>query len=138
MTRLPAILAMILLLPAACAATDNTSKPSSDAASQPIVNDGRVTLGLGQSTQLSDGSRLSYTSLINDSRCAPDVQCIWAGDAEIDLRWKPARSSAQDIRLHTNRQGGPTSALIGARTLTLVSLERGIGPNATLSISATP
>ncbi|MDI1253841.1 hypothetical protein [Thermomonas sp.] len=138
MTRLPAILAMILLLPAACAATDNTFKPSADAASQPTVDDSRVTLGLGQSTQLSDGSQLSYTSLVNDSRCAPDVQCVWAGDAEIALRWKPAKGSARNLRLHTNRQGGPTSARIGARTLTLVSLERGIGPNATLSITATP
>ena len=138
MNRLPALLAMILLLPVACAATDNTTKPADGDAGQPTVDDSHVTLGLGQSTQLSDGSRLSYTSLINDSRCAPDVQCVWAGDAEIALRWKPARGSAQDLRLHTNRQGGATSARIGERTLALLSLERGIGPEATLSITAAP
>lgn len=138
MNRLPALLAMILLLAVACAATDNTTKPGNGDASQPTEDDSHVTLGLGQSTQLSDGSRLSYTSLVNDSRCAPDVQCIWAGDAEIALRWSPARGSTQDLRLHTNSQGGPTSTHIGERTLTLVSLERGIGPKATLSISAMP
>ncbi len=88
--------------------------------------------------QLRDGSMLSYTSLINDSRCAPNVQCVWAGDAEIAVRWKPARGNAQDMRLHTNPQGGSTNARIGDRTLTLVSLERGIGPKATLSIDAAP
>ena len=137
--RLPAVLAMILLLPVACASTNNTSESSTNGANQASVDDSRVTLSLGQSVQLSDGSRLSYTSLIDDSRCAPNVQCVWAGDAEIAMRWKPARGSAQDMRLHTSTQGGSTSALIGNRTLTLVSLERGIGPKANLSIDdATP
>ncbi|MGV8922675.1 MAG: hypothetical protein ACOH1L_04945 [Thermomonas sp.] len=136
--RLPVLLATIMLLPVACASTDNTSESSTDAASQPTIDDSRVTLGLGQSTQLSDGSQLSYTSLINDSRCAPNVQCIWAGDAEIAMRWKPARGNAQNIHLHTSPQGGATSSRIGDCTLTLVSLERGIGPKATLSIDATP
>lgn len=138
MTRLPAILAMLLLLPVACATPDNTTKPTADAESKPTVDDSRVTLNLGQSTQLSDGSELRYTSLINDSRCPVDVQCIWAGDAEIALRWKPTRGSARDLRLHTSPQGGATSARIGERTLTLVSLERGIAPKANLAISDTP
>ncbi len=138
MTRLPAMLAVIVLLPVACAATGNIAKPTPDGSSQPTADDSRIRLGLGDTTQLSDGSRLSYTSLINDSRCAPSVQCIWEGDAEIALRWKPANSSARDLRLHTSSKGGATSARIGGRTLTLVSLERGIGPKATLSIGATP
>ena len=136
MARLPTILAMIILLPTACAATDNTTKRSNESAVEAPLSDSQIRLGLGQSTQLSDGSRLSYTSLINDSRCAPDVQCVWAGDAEIALRWKPAQGSAQDIRLHTSRQGGATSSRIGDLMLTLVALERGIGPKATLSIDA--
>ncbi|MEO6154679.1 MAG: hypothetical protein ABIP16_02985, partial [Thermomonas sp.] len=86
----------------------------------------------------SDGSQLSYTSLVNDSRCPPDVQCIWAGDAEIALLWKPAQGSAQDVRLHTSPPGGVTSARIGERTITLVALERGIAPKATLSLRAMP
>ena len=136
--RLLALFALILLLPVACASTTNTSKPGTGAASQPTIDESRVTLGLGQSVRLSDGSQLSYTSLINDSRCAPNVQCVWAGDAEIAVHWEPARGNAQDICLHTNPQGGATSSRIGDRTLTLVSLERGIGPKASLSIDAIP
>ena len=138
MYRLPAILAMILLLPVGCAATDSTTKPADEAANSAGVDDSAVTLGLGQTTLLSDGSKLSYNSLINDSRCAPDVQCIWAGDAEVAIRWKPAHGHAQDMRLHTSPQGGTTSTRIGERLLTLVSLERGIGPKATLSVTAAP
>lgn len=140
----PALIAMIFLLSAGCATTGNTantgdtSKHTAENADPRTVDDSRVTLGLGQEAQLSDGSRLSYTSLIDDSRCPPDVQCVWAGDAEIELRWKPARGSAQNLRLHTSKQGGATSAKIGGRTLSLVSLERGIAPKATLSIIDAP
>lgn len=135
---MPVLFAMTLLMPVGCASTANTNGSSTDAANQPTIDESRVILNLGQSTRLGDGSQLSYTRLIDDSRCAPNVQCVWAGDAEIALRWKPARGSAQDIRLHTNTQGGATSNAIGERTLTLVALERGIGPKATLSITATP
>lgn len=136
--RLPALLAMTMLLTVACASTADTNESSTDAASQPTVDESRVVLSLGQSTRLSDASQLSYTSLIDDSRCAPNVQCVWAGDAEIAMRWKPARGSAQDIRLHTNVQGGATNARIGGHTLTLESLERGIGPKAILRIDTAP
>lgn len=138
MTRLPTMLAMILLLPAACAVTDNTAKSTADAASPATIDDSRITLGLGQSTALSDGGQLSYTSLVNDSRCPPDVQCIWAGDAEIAMQWAPAHANAQDLRLHTSPRGGPTSTRIGERTLTLVSLERGIEQKASLTVTSTP
>ena len=137
MTRLPLFLAMFLLLPAACATTDNAASPTV-AGSVPTHDDSRFVLGLGQSVALSDGSQLSYTSLINDSRCPQDVQCVWAGDAEIVLRFKPARGTAHDMRLHTSQQGGATRTSIGQRTLTLVGLARGIAPAATLTITATP
>lgn len=138
MTRLPALFALFLLTSTGCVATGPNTPTSTDGSHQSTIDERRFTLGLGQGTALSDASRLSYTSLVNDSRCAPSVQCVWAGDAEIALRWKPASGSAQDLRLHTNAQGGSTSVRIGTRTLTLVSLERGIGPEATMSIEATP
>jgi hypothetical protein len=137
MRRLPAILAMTLLLPAGCAVTTTTTKPADTVAERgTFIDDSRVTIRLGESSTLSDGSQLSYTGLINDSRCAPDVQCIWAGDAEIALRWKPARGNAKDVRLHTNPQAGATSTRLGERRLTLVSLERGVAPKATLTINS--
>ena len=66
------------------------------------------------------------------------MQCVWEGDAEIALRWQPTGGSAQDVRLHTSSKGGPTQARIGARTVSLTALERGIAPKATLRIQRTP
>ena len=71
---------------------------------------------------------------MNDSRCAPDVQCVWEGDAEIALQWRAAGGGSQDLRLHTSAKGGSTSARAGSRTITLVALERGIAPKASLRI----
>lgn len=137
MNHLPTLLAMILLLPTACA-TNGSPTHRAEGADHPATADSNVTLGLGQTSVLNDGSRLSYTSLVNDSRCAPDVQCIWAGDAEIALQWTPAHGSAKALRLHTSPRGGPTSTRIGERILTLVSLERGIRSEASLTITSAP
>ena len=128
MTRIASLLAIGLL--AGCAALPDGASPAPD--------DSQLTLGIGQSSLLVDNSLLSYTRLVNDSRCAPGVQCVWEGDAEIALRWKPTGGSAKDVRLHTSSKGGPTQARIGARTVSLIALERGIAPKATLRIQRTP
>jgi hypothetical protein len=119
-------LACAPFLLAACAALPTGATPAADG--------GTVRLSPGQSTLLADNSLLTYTRLVNDSRCAPDVQCVWEGDAEIALQWRAAAGAAQDLRLHTSAKGGPTSARAGARTVTLVALDRGPVPQATLRI----
>ena len=99
------------------------------------VADGRtVTLAPGQSATLADNSRIDYIKLDGDSRCRPDVQCVWAGDAALAMRWTPASGAAQDFELHTTLQ--PKSFDAGGRTITLQSLERGDAPKATLQIDA--
>ena len=139
MTRLA--LACIPLLLAACASTVPTSTGptgSAPAGASPASDGSTVSLGLGQSALLADNSLLTYTRLVNDSRCAPDVQCVWEGDAEIALRWRPAGGGAQELRLHTSPKTGPTRADLGERSVALVALERGIAPKATLRIERNP
>lgn len=121
-----ALACLPVLLAAGCAALPNGATPAADGST--------VDLGLGQSTLLADNSLLTYTRLVNDSRCAPDVQCVWEGDAEIALQWRPTGGGMQDLRLHTSAKGGATSARAGSRTITLVALERGIAPRASLRI----
>lgn len=125
MTRI-ALACLSLLLASGCAALPNGAAPAADGST--------VSLGIGQSTLLADNSLLTYTRLVNDSRCAPDVQCVWEGDAEIALQWRAAGGGSQDLRLHTSSKGGATSARAGTRTITLVALERGIAPKASLRI----
>lgn len=137
MNRSIATLAFAPLLLAACAMQPTTGQPGGSGSGS-TVDQGQLTLGVGQSANLADGSLLAYTRLVNDSRCAPDVQCVWEGDAEIALRWKPASGAARDINLHTSPKGGSTTASIGQRRVTLVSLERGVAPEATLRIDPNP
>jgi hypothetical protein len=101
-----------------------------------VADGATVQLAPGQSTTLADNSRIDYIKLVNDSRCRPDVQCVWAGDATIAMRWTPASGTAQDFELHTTLD--PKSFDAGTRTVSLQSLERGDAPKATLQVESKP
>ncbi len=97
-----------------------------------------LSLDIGARATLPDGSQLTYVALINDSRCPPDVQCVWAGDAEIELRWDPKNGgSARQFSLHTNplKNKGARAIDLGTFNLRLQALERGIAPKATLDVT---
>src|SRR5690606_40197110 len=86
----------------------------------------------GQSVTLADGSALRYERLVNESRCMPDVQCVWAGDAEVAFTWKPVNGPAEAFSLHTGKE--PRRHAMGERTVILVTLARGAAPEAQLRI----
>lgn len=95
-------------------------------------------LRVGQSLALPDGSTLTYTRLAADSRCRPDVQCIRAGDADIELQWKPAAGNAQVQLLNSdprNLQGAAHSARLGDWQVTLKALDWHEPPVATLTVA---
>lgn len=140
MRPLPLLLPLILL--AGCAAAPAASSHSEVPMSPPTTPPAAarlLVLGVGEAATLQDGSQLRYLRLVNDSRCPPGVQCIWAGDAEIALRWQPVRGQALEATLHTNPmpERGSTDALLGPWHLRLESLERGVAPKATLRIAPT-
>jgi hypothetical protein len=97
------------------------------------IADGKdFTMQPGMHVALADHGELRYLRVLGDSRCQPDVQCIWAGDAEVAFRWTPANGTAQDFTLHTGK--APKERTLGDRRLTLVSLARGAAPSAVLRI----
>lgn len=102
-----------------------------------MISDGQ-TFGLhpGEHVSLADQSTLAYVRLVNDSRCPPGVQCIWAGDAEVAFEWTPAHGAAHAFSLHTGME--PKQQVVGERRLTLVSLERGDAPEAQLRVDRGP
>ena len=61
----------------------------------------RIHAAPGEQAGFSDLGALRYQRLVNDSRCAPDVECIWAGDAEVAFEWVPAHGAKQSFSLHT-------------------------------------
>lgn len=95
------------------------------------------TLRPGNSVAVADAGTLRYDALVNDSRCAPNVQCIWAGDAELAFTWSPRSGAAERFSLHTKPDAG-RHALADRRQVRLVSLERGDAPAATVLIEPTP
>ena len=89
----------------------------------------------GEQVALEHGV-LRYVRLVNDSRCAPDVQCIWAGDAEVAFEWMPNSGARRPFSLHTGVE--PRRQAIGDRRLSIVSLARGAAPLATLRVEPAP
>ena len=105
---MPRIVVALLLssLLGACAYPYNVGVKATDGTT--------VALMPGQSASLADGL-LRYVRLANDSRCKPDVQCVWAGDAVIELHWVPATGAPRGLSLHLNPQAGPSTARLDTR-----------------------
>ncbi|MFC7301442.1 hypothetical protein [Cognatiluteimonas weifangensis] len=105
--------------------------------SEPMIADG-TDFGMrpGDTVTLADRSTLRYLRLVNDSRCPPDVQCIWAGNAEIAFAWHDAAGARATFSLHTTV--GDKQHRLGTRMLTLRSLARGDAPQAQLHIDIAP
>lgn len=45
-------------------------------------------------------TRLTFTSLTQDSRCPVDAVCVWQGEARLDLTVGPVDGGAGDVLLH--------------------------------------
>ena len=118
----------------AVACSSVASSGDRDGNSDRVADGSTFTLQQGAVQTLADGSTLRYDSVVNDSRCMPDVQCVWAGDAEVAFTWRSPGGGRDAFSLHTGR--GAKSHLVGERTVTLVALGRGARPEATLSIAA--
>jgi len=95
-----------------------------------------LTLRPGESAAVADAGMLRYERLVNDSRCRPDVQCIWAGDAEVAFTWTPSHGAPEQFSLPTKPDAG-THPLGSGHTLRLLTLERGEAPAATLQVDPT-
>lgn len=124
----PALLGTAFALLAACATVAGSGR---------MVDDGQgFTMRTGEQVTLPDHSTLRYVRIVNDSRCPPDVQCVWAGDAEIAFEWRASAAGVHAFSLHTTV--GDKSATLGEWRLTLLSLARGDMPEAQLRIERSP
>lgn len=126
-----------LLLPA-CAAMPPADRPSAEAAASHAGTDAakpdRFEMIPGQRHAFGDAGTLRYVAVTSDSRCPPDVQCVWAGDATVAFEWLPTGGKPESFALHTGLE--PRSHPIAGHTLRLVSLQRGLEPAAVLEWSS--
>ena len=112
-----------LLLAALAACSRNTSSDvtatseNTQALSQQEL--GRAfAMKIGESVALND-LRLTFQRVAADSRCAIDVVCVWAGDAEIALKIDQGNKSAV-ASLHTTLE--PKKTEWNGYTISLVSV----------------
>ena len=124
-------LSCVIALCAGCA----TAASDSDTG-RAVVDGTDFSMRPGDRVTLPDRSVLRYVEVTTDSRCPPEVRCVWAGDAEVAFTRAVAGAAAQSFSLHTGR--GARSQDFGGRRLTLVSLARGAGPQAELRLDPSP
>ena len=49
-----------------------------------------LSLEEGQTGTLSNGGKITFANVVNESRCPTGVQCVWAGTATVRFRLVPA------------------------------------------------
>ncbi|MCU1290931.1 MAG: hypothetical protein JWN60_3160 [Acidobacteria bacterium] len=49
-----------------------------------------------------DKLTIKFASLVEDSRCPVDTNCIWAGNAKIQIKISSAKNAAKTFELNTN------------------------------------
>ncbi|MFA5996881.1 MAG: hypothetical protein WC791_00120 [Candidatus Paceibacterota bacterium] len=58
----------------------------------PTPDNGQVVLGLGETGKVGDMT-IKVNSVVSDSRCPADVQCIWAGELKVNITLATASKS---------------------------------------------
>lgn len=91
-------------------------------------------LAVGASTTVS-GTTVTFVRVRDDSRCPTGVQCIWEGDAAVELRVTGGTAEPATLELHTNDRFARESRALGL-TIRLERLDpypavdRPVDPNA--------
>lgn len=118
--------------------TDQSTSQPANSDTRPAVKTRDFSMHPGDTTTLADNGSLRYLRMVNDSRCMPNVQCIWAGNAELSFQWQKPGGGQETFSLNTSPRGGATEHGLDSQRLTLVSLARGPAPEATLRIEPAP
>jgi hypothetical protein len=122
MIRLLAALAVCFAAGACQRSATDGPEPSSSVGQEPIEVrvDQAFALGYGGTAKLADGSlSVRFDAVGEDSRCATDVQCVWAGNGRISLAVEGTGTS-RTVSLNTTLD--PHSADVLGYRITLDSL----------------
>jgi hypothetical protein len=81
-------------------------------------------LNAGRVVTLDEGRlRVRFVSVASDSRCPTDVDCVWAGNAEVVFEVSGSRRGSRTFRLNTSASPErPGEGRYGRYTLKLTAL----------------
>ena len=134
-TTVAALIAACALSACASGTSSGGTGATQESSMRTIAAGESVSIRQGETVRLPDGATLRYVTVTQDSRCPPDVQCIRAGDADIEFAFTPPGGTATTVR--PNLPEAPT-ATIGAWRLTVEKLGFGDAPAVTVKIDAAP
>ena len=134
-TTVAALIAACALSACASGTSSGGTGSTQESSMRTIATGESVSIQQGETVRLPDGATLRYVTVTQDSRCPPDVQCIRAGDADIEFAFTPPGGTATTVR--PNLPEAPT-ATIGAWRLTVEKLGFGDAPAVTVKIDAAP
>ena len=118
-----AVLPAVLLALAACSGGSVPPEPTRPDPSTALATPAELRLRVGGSVQVRGGTSpltVTFRDVAGDSRCPIDVQCPWAGDAEIDVQLSRDGRSAT-ATLHTTTE--PKQVEYEGFVVRLVSVE---------------
>jgi hypothetical protein len=122
MRSLKVLLAATVVLVAGCKSSEEVL--NSDPAGAAVVTEIGQTFDLrvGQTARVGSGQLLvGFRGVAADSRCPVNVQCVWAGDAELRIQVTVGRMAWTDLTVHTGVE--PRSARFREHTITAVGLK---------------
>jgi hypothetical protein len=87
--KLRARIGFLLLIVAAGCSTAHATHPLGEA----------VSIVVGKSADFDGGLRVTFTSLVSDSRCPKGVTCIQAGEAVVALTGSSRKDESETVRV---------------------------------------
>jgi hypothetical protein len=90
---------LFLALIAAACSSDSPAGPDEPTLGKPFDVRANETAVLA-----SEGLRITFQKVRNDSRCPEGVSCVWEGDAEVVLQVETAPEDRAEMGLHTNHR----------------------------------
>ena len=63
----------------------------------------QLKLKIGEEQRLkNEGLRIRFVSVVEDSRCPKNVNCVWAGNGKVLLNIADRRKKSRSVELNTN------------------------------------
>ena len=120
--RTTVLTVMVLALLGACRSTSSPAPEAVDEQQTQGALDDTVAIRLGDGVRVVPaGLLISFDSVLSDSRCPRNVQCVWAGSARVRLTIVQDAGAGGTHELESGRD--PRFVRVGAYIVTLLDVE---------------